>query len=113
MFVHFPHTIFLQYIQQLVLLFFLQKPTWQLFRTPDVEGDRNEASDLWQMFSLFSPANPSAKQNINSFLDIFGLAHSLYNIYTFVTTGTLQIRWTDDGGKDVAALGDNVYRRSA
>ena len=30
-----------------------------------------------------------------------------------VTTGTLQIRWTDGGDKDVAALGNNVYRLSA
>lgn len=30
--------------------------------------------------------------------------------HAFVTTGILQIRWTDDRDKDVAVLGDNVYR---
>lgn len=40
--------------------------------------------------------------------------HLVYKIcVSFVTTATLQIRWISDGDKDVAALGDNVYRRSA
>ena len=41
------------------------------------------------------------------------LMHPISFVHVSVTTGTLQIRWTDDGDKDVAALGDNVYRRIA
>lgn len=40
-------------------------------------------------------------------------ARNSYYVVDVVAAGTLQIRWTADGDKDVAVLGDDIYRRSA
>jgi len=81
--VHFPHTTFLQDMQQLLLLFLLQYPTWQLFRSCNIIDDE-EAPDRWQMFSLFSASNSSAKLNMYCFLDIVAPVHYLYSIHAFI-----------------------------